>query len=107
MKIAISNAPPDRADEIARALVSGGYAACVNLGPVRSVYRWKGEVCEEPEVTLWIKVSDAGVEALRERLLELHPYQLPEFVVVPVEAEGSLGAYQAWVEAECTRDGGA
>lgn len=72
--------------------------ACVNLVPIRSVYRWKESVCEEPEVTLWMKVPDHGVDSLRTRLLALHPYELPEFIVLPVDSEGSLPAYLAWVD---------
>ena len=99
MKLALSNVPPDHADRIARTLVEEGLVACVNLLPIRSVYRWKDAVCEEPEVTLWMKVPDHGVDSLRTRLLALHPYELPEFIVLPVESEGSLPAYLAWVEA--------
>ena len=99
MKIAVSNVPPDHAGRIARTLVEEALVACVNLWTIRSVYRWKDAVCEEPEVTLWMKVPEDGVEALRTRLLELHPYELPEFIVLAVESEGSLPAYLAWVEA--------
>lgn len=98
MKFALTNVPPDRADGMARVLVEEGLAACVNLIPLRSVYRWKGELCEEGEVALLMKVGDAGVDRLRERVLALHPYELPEFIVLPVETVGSLGAYLAWVE---------
>lgn len=99
MKLALTNVPPDRADGMARILVGEGLAACVNLIPLRSVYRWKGEVCEEGEVALLMKVGDAGVDRLRERVVELHPYELPEFIVLPVETAGSLQAYLGWVEA--------
>lgn len=98
MKLALTNAPPDRAGEIARVLVEEGLVACVNLTGVRSLYRWKGAVCDEPEVTLLMKVRDEGVDRLRARVLELHPYELPEFIVVAVEAAGSLPAYLGWVE---------
>jgi len=100
MKLAVSNVPPDHADRIARTLVEEGLVACVNLLPIRSVYRWKEAVCEEPEVTLWMKVPDDGVDSLRTRLLSLHPYELPEFIVLPVESEGSLPAYLAWVDSK-------
>jgi periplasmic divalent cation tolerance protein len=100
MKLAVSNVPSDHADRIARTLVEEGLVACVNLLPIRSVYRWKTAVCEEPEVTLWMKVPDHGVDSLRTRLLALHPYELPEFIVLPVGSEGSLPAYLAWVDSQ-------
>ena len=98
MKLAWTNVSPDHADRMARALVGERLVACVNVLPIRSVYRWKGEVCEEPEATLLMKVSDEGVDRLREAVLRLHPYELPEFIVVGVESAGSLPAYLAWVD---------
>ncbi|MCP4870542.1 MAG: divalent-cation tolerance protein CutA [Proteobacteria bacterium] len=100
MRIVLSNLPPDHADAIATALVQERLAACVNLLPVTSVYRWEGAICRDPEVTALIKVRADGVDALRERLLELHPYDLPEIVVIPVQATGSLTAYIDWVRTE-------
>lgn len=100
MRIVLSNLPPDRADAIASTLVEERLAACVNLLPVTSVYRWKGEICRDPEVTALIKVRADGVERLRLRLQALHPYELPEIVVLPVDAEASLTEYIDWVRAE-------
>jgi periplasmic divalent cation tolerance protein len=100
MKLAVSNVPLDHADRIARTLVEEGLVACVNLLPIRSVYRWKDAICEEPEVTLWMKVPDDGVDSLRMRLVSLHPYELPEFIVLAVESDGSLPAYLAWVDSK-------
>lgn len=98
MKLAMTNVPPDHAEAMARRLVEAGHAACVNLFPIRSVYRWKGALCEEAEVTLLMKVADAGVDRLREAVLGLHPYELPEFVVLGVETGGSLASYLGWVD---------
>lgn len=96
--VVLSNAPMDRAPEIAEALVSEGRAACVNLLPsVRSIYRWQGEICDEQETPMLIKVSAAGCEALVARLTELHPYEVPEIVVLPVDVEASHAGYVAWV----------
>ena len=102
VKLVLSNVPPDRADEIARRLVEERLAACVNLMPIRSVYRWKSALAEEAEVTLLIKVSAERVAALVERLRALHPYELPEILVLDVDAERSLAEYVAWVRSECT-----
>ena len=84
------------AERIAQALVEEGLAACVNiLPPMRSVYRWKGQVEEASEQLLLIKCSSARFPALRERLQSLHPYELPEIVAIPV-LDG-LPEYLAWI----------
>ncbi len=100
MRIVLSNLPPEHAESIASTLVEERLAACVNLLPVTSVYRWKGEICRDPEVTALIKVRADGLERLRERLRELHPYELPEIVALPVDAAGTLAEYVEWVRAE-------
>jgi periplasmic divalent cation tolerance protein len=100
MNIAFTNVPPDRADSIARTLVEERLVACVNAYPVRSTYRWKGQVEVEAETTLMMKVASEAVGRLRERLRQLHPYELPEFVVLAVDVERSLDEYVAWVRSE-------
>jgi len=100
MNIVISNISPDDADQVARTLVEERAAACVNLLPVRSVYRWDGGIQVDSEVTLLIKVSADGVGSLVSRLRELHPYALPEIVVLDVNAGQSLADYVHWVRAE-------
>jgi periplasmic divalent cation tolerance protein len=88
-------APPD-GERIARALVEERLAACVNVVPgVVSVYRWKGAVEREGELLLVIKTMAEQVDALKARLLELHPYELPEVVVIPIV--GGHGAYLDWL----------
>ncbi|TVQ91020.1 MAG: divalent-cation tolerance protein CutA [Deltaproteobacteria bacterium] len=100
MVVVISNAPEADAPRIAEALVKERRAACVNLlAPVRSIYTWKGELCDDAEVPLLIKVADSGVSALVERLSELHPYDVPEIVVLPVDVARSHPGYVAWVRA--------
>ena len=89
-------APPD-AERIARALVEERLAACVNVVPgVLSIYRWKGNVEQEAELILVIKTLGERVEALKARLVELHPYELPEVVVIPIA--GGHAPYLAWLE---------
>jgi periplasmic divalent cation tolerance protein len=86
-------APLD-AQRIARALVEERLAACVNVVPgVVSVYRWKGVVERENELILVIKTLAQQVDALKKRLLELHPYELPEVVVIPI-----VGGHQAYLD---------
>jgi periplasmic divalent cation tolerance protein len=88
---------PLDAEKIARALVEERLAACVNVVPgVMSVYRWKGVVEKENELMLVIKTTGERVEHLKARLLELHPYELPEVVVIPVV--GGHKAYLDWLE---------
>lgn len=100
MKIALTNLPPEHGEQIARLLVEEHVVACVNLYPIQSLYFWKGEVCSDTEVTLMMKVSTEGVERLKHRLCELHPYELPEFVVLEVDPKASLYEYVEFVRSE-------
>jgi len=77
----------DLARSIASALVEAGEAACVNIVPgVRSVFRWEGELCNEEEYLLMIKTDAANWEAVRSRIRQLHSYQVPEVIAVPIAA---------------------
>ena len=81
---------------LARTLVDEQLAACVNvLPPMQSIYRWQGQVHVDDERQLVIKTSSDRLEALQLRLTALHPYELPEFLVVDV-ARGSQ-AYLDWL----------
>jgi periplasmic divalent cation tolerance protein len=81
---------------LGRTLVEERLAACVNVLPIMtSVYRWKGAIEQDREQQLVIKTRPAMLGALRARLRELHPYELPEFLVL--EAQGSE-AYLAWID---------
>jgi len=92
-----SVASAEDAGRIARALVERRLAACVNVGPpVRSFYRWKGAVQEDEERLLVIKTRRDRFEALREALVALHPYELPEAIVLPIEA--GHAPYLAWID---------
>ena len=89
----------ERAEVFARTLVFERLAACVNvLGPMTSVYRWKGEIEREAERQVVVKTTRGRLAALEARLRSLHPYELPEFLVVAVE-DGSA-AYLKWVREE-------
>jgi len=80
----------------ARTLVSERLAACVNLlAPMESVYRWEGDVQRDAERQLIMKTTRARVDALWQRVRELHPYEVPEFLVLPI-ADGS-DAYLRWL----------
>jgi periplasmic divalent cation tolerance protein len=87
------------AQAIADALVGERLAACVNrLSGIRSTYRWQGEVTTDSEELLLIKTTIAHFEALKARLLQLHPYELPELIAVPVTHGHE--AYLDWVRAD-------
>jgi periplasmic divalent cation tolerance protein len=80
---------------LAHALVEARVAACVNvIDRIHSVYRWEGRVTGDDEQLLVIKTSDARVDALREELFRRHPYEVPEFVVVPIDSMSE--AYADW-----------
>ena len=84
----------EAAKQVARALLAEELVACVNLQPgATSLYRWKGELCEETEVIAFLKTTVANYERVEARLAELHPYEEPEIVALPVAAgsEGYLG----------------
>ena len=94
--LAFSTAPDEAcARDLARALVERRIAGCVNWMPVRSAYRWEGAVQEEGEALLLIKTDRAQLDELRRVLDELHPYELPELIAVPI-GEGSP-AYLRWL----------
>lgn len=89
-------APPAKAPELARALVEQRLIACANLVPgVRSIYRWEGEVHDEPETLLILKTTADRLAALKDAVGSLHPYQVPEVLALAVE-DGSA-PYCAWV----------
>jgi periplasmic divalent cation tolerance protein len=88
----------DVAASIARALVEEGLCACGNVVPgIRSIYRWEGKVQDDAEAMLVLKTERRLVPELKLRLGELHPYQVPELLVLPVE--DGLPAYLEWLAA--------
>lgn len=95
--VVLSTVPDDeRGAALARTLVEEELAACVNLVPgVRSIYRWDGAVTDDREQLAVVKTRRDRVDALVARLVALHPYEVPEAVVVPVE--GGHPPYLAWV----------
>jgi periplasmic divalent cation tolerance protein len=86
------------AEWIAREVVEQRLAACVNvLPPIASIYRWKGEVERNEEVLMLIKTTRERFEALREAILSMHSYEIPEVIAVDITA-GSA-PYLAWLDA--------
>jgi periplasmic divalent cation tolerance protein len=96
--VVILSTAPDAAtgESMARTLVDEGLAACVTRTPgCRSVYRWEGSVESVDEELLLIKTHARRAQALTRRLQELHPYEVPEILVLPAAA--GLTAYLDWV----------
>jgi periplasmic divalent cation tolerance protein len=102
--IVLTTAPADdRAEQLARQLVDERLAACATVHPpMVSVYRWKGRLEREAERQIVFKTTRGCLAALETRLGQIHPYELPEFLVVAVD-QGSA-AYLEWVFEE-TRPG--
>ena len=72
----------DVAESFSETLVERGLAACVNMFKVDSIYRWKGKLEKDEEYLLIIKTSDERLEDLKKYILENHPYELPELIVL-------------------------
>lgn len=85
----------DAAKKIARKLVEERLAACVSMSPIESCYVWKGKVVEDTEILLVIKTSAARLAELERRLHEMHPYTVPEFIVI--EPDHVAEPYLTWL----------
>src|SRR5947209_400723 len=97
LRIVLITAPgPEKAVEVADALVGEGLVACVNIVPtIRSVYRWKGEIHSDSETLMIGKARAENAADIARRVKELHPYECPEVLFIPV-AEG-IADYVRWV----------
>jgi periplasmic divalent cation tolerance protein len=95
--VVLTTLPADAdAAAFGRALVEERLAACVNLLPqMESIYRWEGQVERELERQVVIKTSRLRLVALWERVRDLHPYDVPEFIVLPI-VDGN-DAYLRWI----------
>ncbi len=95
--LALTTCPdPDTASRIAKSLVTERFATCVNQLPnVRSTYFWDGRLQNDAEILLMIKTTHSRLRDLEARLKALHPYELPELIVLPVI--GGNEAYLRWV----------
>jgi len=85
--------------EIGRVLVEDRLAACVTISSTaRSVYRWEGKLCTEPEYVLLIKTKAALFRRLEARIKKIHPYKVPEIIALSIE-KGSAD-YLGWLDEE-------
>lgn len=100
LMIALTTLPSrDAATALARHLVDARLAACVNILPAcHSIYRWQGKVEAADEVLLIIKTSKTRQLALEQLICNMHPYELPELLYVPIA--GGLNAYIQWMQQE-------
>lgn len=87
----------EESEKIARILVEERLAACVNVADVNSYYRWEGEFCQDKEALLIIKTEKSMVDRIIARIKEVHSYDLPEIIALPIVA--GYDKYLAWVEA--------
>ncbi|MEO6861372.1 MAG: divalent-cation tolerance protein CutA [Microcoleus sp.] len=83
------------AENIAKTLVENKLAACVSLSPIRSIYTWQGEIQAESEWQLVIKTDLAKFEAIKTKVQELHSYEVPEIMAIPIVAGSE--AYLSWL----------
>ncbi len=95
----ITTSSEKEGNKIASALVKERLAACVNLiRGVKSTFRWKGQISSEQEILLIAKTKDGLFEKLKKRVLELHSYEVPEIVALPILA--GFENYLNWIKKE-------
>ncbi|MBV8810865.1 MAG: divalent-cation tolerance protein CutA [Acidobacteriaceae bacterium] len=91
----------EEAERIANDLVASRLAACVNILPaIQSIYRWRGEMERANEILLVIKTTQDSFVRVRDRIGQLHTYEVPEIIAIPVA--GGSDAYLAWLRAQLT-----
>lgn len=96
MKLIMTTCPQDKAEGITNLLLEEKLVACVNrIGPVKSKYFWKGKIQTDDECILFLKTTDELVRRTIKRLEKIHPYEVPEIVLLKVEDVNS--SYLKWV----------
>lgn len=96
-----TTAREEEAEELAAKIVDSGLGACVQVLPIRSFYKWKGETCREREWLLLVKTRAALFAALEEFIRANHGYETPEIVQLPVER--GFSRYLAWIDENTRR----
>ena len=87
----------EESEKLARILVEERLAACVNVADVQSYFRWRAELCTDREALLIIKTEKSKVKRIIERIKDVHSYELPEIIALPIVA--GYDKYLAWLEA--------
>jgi periplasmic divalent cation tolerance protein len=91
----------EKAQAAGEAAITARLAACVNiLAPMQSIYRWNGRIERTAEVPMLVKTTVEAAPALRELLLELHPYDVPSLLALPVDEAFSHEGFLGWIGAE-------
>ena len=99
--IFITASSSEEADKIGKTLVEEKLAACANrISDIRSVYRWKEELCDDEEVLLLLKSRHDRFPEIKERIRVLHSYEVPEIIAVPI-IDGSED-YLKWIDSSLT-----
>ena len=100
--IYITTGDESEAKRIGRTLVEERLAACVNFRPIQSIFRWEGEIEEDSEMAMLVKTRAKLADRVIERVKELHSYEVPCVLVLPIE-KGNTGFLQ-WID-ESTEPG--
>ena len=96
-RLAVCTAPDSVTESLVRTLVEERLVACGNIVPgVRSIYRWQGAVEESAEALIIFKTTAEAWPQLKERLAQLHPYDVPELLLVTID--DGYAPYLNWVE---------
>lgn len=101
--LVLSTVPESESARISETLISERLVACVNATPVRSCYRWRGEISREREELLIMKTRESLFAQVMDRVRELHPYEVPEILALPVW--GGFTGYLEWVMDETGPEG--
>ncbi len=92
-RVVFCTSSPENGKKIAKSLVEEHLAACVNISRVKSCYLWEGKLNLEHEDLLIIKTEQSRIESLISRIRELHSYELPEIIVLPI-----IDGYQPYLD---------
>lgn len=98
--VLVTASSQQEAETIAKALVESKLAACVNIFPIQSIYRWEGEIHNEPEWQLIIKTDLTQFSALETKIREIHSYSVPEIIAIPLI--GGSQPYLNWITEQIT-----
>lgn len=99
IQVVTTTASQASAKKIAQTLVEQRLAGCVQMvGPVKSIYRWKGQIESAVEWQCWIKTRRAKYEAVAQVIRQMHPYEVPEILAMPIV--GGSEAYLRWLASE-------
>ncbi|MCF6292559.1 MAG: divalent-cation tolerance protein CutA [Robiginitomaculum sp.] len=79
--------------------------ACANISQsITSMYRWKGKLCKESEVQVWLKTGAKNTDELQAEFLRLHPYEVPAFLVISIDEQLSHQPFMNWLQVETDRE---